>query len=89
VLTKDRAGGKTRRIRGALAPLLHWALLSRSAVSRIVGHAQAQPRSVTGAPPGRSRGRLRLLRRPHAAGVGSGKVVRLPVLTVVGVLADG
>jgi putative transposase len=36
VLATYLAGGNTRRIRGALAPLLHGAPLSRSAVSRIV-----------------------------------------------------
>ena len=36
------AGGNTRRLRGALAPLLKAAPLSKSAVSRIVGTFKAE-----------------------------------------------
>ena len=89
VLATYLAGGNTRRIRGALAPLLHGAPLSRSAVSRIVATLKS---SLEGWP-----------RRPVddlevvyvyldalALRVRSGgKVVSVPVLAVVGVLADG
>jgi hypothetical protein len=73
VLGTYLAGGNTRRIRGALAPLLHGAPLARSAVSRIVAHPQEQPGGVADAPPGRSRGRLRLPRRSRAAGAQRGR----------------
>ena len=83
------AGGNTRRIRGALAPLLKAAPLSKSAVSRIVATLRddlAMWRS-------RSLADLDVLfvyldalaLRVRSAG----KVVRMPVLTAVGVLTDG
>ena len=60
VLATYLAGGNTRRIRGALAPLLHGAPLSRSAVSRIVATLKNGLDALANAPPGRPRGRVRL-----------------------------
>jgi putative transposase len=89
VLATYRAGGNTRRIRGALAPLLHGAPLSRSAVSRIV----ATLTSSLAAWQARPLGDLELVYAyldALALRVRSGgKVVSLPVLAVVGVRADG
>jgi transposase-like protein len=89
VLATYLAGGNTRRIRGALAPLLKGAPLSRSAVSRIV----ATLRQSLEAWQSRSLADLdvvylyldALALRVRSAG----KVVSVPVLGVVGVLADG
>jgi transposase-like protein len=83
------AGGNTRRIRGALAPLLKAAPLSKSAVSRIV----ATLRDELATWMSRSLADLDVLfiyldalaLRVRSAG----KVVRVPVLTAVGVLVDG
>lgn len=89
VLATYLAGGNTRRIRGALAPLLHDAPLSRSAVSRIV----ATLTSSLEAWQQRSLGDLEVVYAyldALALRVRSGgKVVCVPVLAVVGVLADG
>ena len=89
VLGTYLAGGNTRRIRGALAPLLHGAPLSRSAVSRIV----ATLTSSLAAWQARPLGDLELVYvylDALALRVRSGgKVVSLPVLAVVGVRADG
>jgi putative transposase len=83
------AGGNTRRLRGALAPLLKGAPLSKSAVSRIVGTL----RTALEAWRARSLADLdvvyvyldALALRVRSAG----KVVSVPVLSVVAVLADG
>jgi putative transposase len=83
------AGGNTRRLRGALSPLLKAAPLSKSAVSRIVGTLKAEleiwrtrslaPLDVVG-----------LYLDALALRVRSaGKVVSVPVLGVVAVLTDG
>src|SRR5207249_66683 len=83
------AGGNTRRIRGALQPLLKAAPLSKSAVSRVVATLKG------GLEAWRTRSLADLdviyvyldgfaLRVRRA-----GKVVSVPVLGVVGVLSDG
>jgi putative transposase len=83
------AGGNMRRIRGALRPLLKAAPLSKSAVSRIVATLKAaleawQTRSLADLDV------VYLYLDAIALRVRSaGKVVSLPVLGVVGVLADG
>ena len=89
VLATYLAGGNTRRLRGALGPLLHGAPLSRSAVSRIVATLKGSldawltqslaEREVVYAYLDA------LMLRVRSAG----KVVSAPVLAVVGVLADG
>src|SRR5713226_6500924 len=83
------AGGNTRRIRGALAPLLKAAPLSKSAVSRIVATLRE----------GLAAWMTRALREVDLVYLyldaltlrvrSAGKVVSVPVLTAVGVLADG
>src|SRR5687767_15108127 len=89
VIATYLAGGNTRRIRGALQPLLKAAPLSKSAVSRVIatlkGGLEAwRTRSLTDLDviyvylDGFA---LRVRR--------SGKVVSVPVLGVVGVLVDG
>jgi putative transposase len=83
------AGGNTRRLRGALGPLLKGAPLSKSAVSRIVGTLKAdleawRTRSLA------SLDVLGLYLDAFALRVRSaGKVVSVPVLAVVAVLTDG
>jgi transposase-like protein len=89
VLATYLAGGNTRRIRGALGPLLKGASLSKSAVSRIV----ATLRGSLEAWQSHSLADLdvvylyldALALRVRSAG----KVVSVPVLGVVAVLADG
>jgi transposase-like protein len=83
------AGGNTRRIRGALQPLLKAAPLSKSAVSRVVGTLKD----------GLEAWRARSLADLDVIYVyldgfalrvrSAGKVVSVPVLGVVGVLSDG
>jgi putative transposase len=83
------AGGNTRRIRGALQPLLKTAPLSRSAVSRVVATLKD----------GLEAWRTRALADLDVIYVyldgfalrvrSAGKVVSTPVLGVVGVLPDG
>lgn len=83
------AGGNTRRIRGALRPLLKAAPLSKSAVSRVVATLKA----------GLEAWRTRSLADLDVLYVyldgfalrvrSAGKVVSVPVLGVVGVLPDG
>jgi len=83
------AGGNTRRIRGALAPLLKTAPLSKSAVSRVVATLREELETWRA----RALGDLdvvyvyldALALRVRSAG----KVVSVPVLMAVGVLADG
>jgi len=83
------AGGNTRRIRGALQPLLKAAPLSKSAVSRVVatlkdGLEAWRTRSLT------DLGVIYVYLDGFALRVRSaGKVVSVPVLGVVGVLPDG
>jgi len=89
VLATYLAGGNTRRIRGALQPLLRAAPLSRSAVSRII----AALKEGLEAWMRRSLADLdvvylyldALALRVRSAG----RVVSVPVLGVVGVLVDG
>jgi putative transposase len=83
------AGGNTRRLRGALAPLLKAAPLSKSAVSRIVGTLKAELEAW----------RTRSLADMDVFGLyfddialrvrSAGKVTSVPVLGVVAILADG
>ncbi len=83
------AGGNTRRLRGALQPLLKAAPLSKSAVSRIVGTLKAgletwRTRSLADLPV------VYLYLDALALRVRSaGKVVSVPVLGTVAVLAGG
>jgi transposase-like protein len=89
VLATYLAAGNTRRLRGALAPLLKAAPLSRSAVSRIVGTLKGtlerwQQRSLA------DLDIVYLYLDALALRVRSaGKVVGVPVLGIVAVLADG
>ena len=83
------AGGNTRRLRGALAPLLKAAPLSKSAVSRIVGTLKAELEAW----------RTRSLADVDVFGLyldaialrvrSAGKVTSVPVLGVVAILTDG
>src|SRR5256885_15074075 len=83
------AGGTTRRIRGALQPLLKAAPLSKSAVSRVVATLKD----------GLEAWRTRSLADLDVIYVyldgfalrvrSAGKVVSVPVLGVIGVLPDG
>jgi putative transposase len=83
------AGGNTRRIRGALQPLLKAAPLSKSAVSRVIttlkaGLEEWRTRSLTDLDV------IYVYLDGFALRVRSaGKVVSVPVLGVVGVLTDG
>src|SRR5947209_7806710 len=83
------AGGNTRRIRGALRPLLKDAPLSKSAVSRVVATLKTelatwQTRSLADVDA------VYLYLDAFALRVRSaGKVVSVPVLGVVGVRSDG
>lgn len=83
------AGGNTRRIRGALQPLLKAAPLSKSAVSRVIatlknGLETWRKRSLADLDV------IYLYLDGFALRVRSaGKVVCVPVLGIVGVLADG
>jgi putative transposase len=83
------SGGNTRRIRGALRPLLKNAPLSKSAVSRVVGTLRADWESWRK----QSLGDLKvvyLYLDAIALKVRSaGKVTSLPVLAAVAVLVDG
>jgi transposase-like protein len=83
------SGGNTRRIRGALAPLLKGAPLSKSAVSRVVGTLKGEFEAWRRA----SLTELELAFLYLDAivlKVRSGRqVTRLPVLVALGVLADG
>jgi len=83
------AGGNTRKLRGALAPLLKAAPLSKSAVSRIVGTLRVELEAW----------RTRSLAELHVFGLyldaialrvrSGGKVTSVPVLGVVAILSDG
>src|SRR6185295_20370379 len=89
VIATYLAGGNTRRIRGALQPLLKAAPLSKSAVSRVIatlkGGLEAwRKRSLADVDV------IYLYLDAFALRVRSGgKVASVPVLGVVGVLADG
>jgi transposase-like protein len=83
------AGGNTRRLRGALAPLLKAAPLSKSAVSRVVGTLKTELEAW----------RTRSLAELDVFGLyldaialrvrSAGKVTSIPVLGVVAIPADG
>src|SRR2546425_11669965 len=82
------AGGNTRRIRGALQPLLKAAPLSKSAVSRVVATLKTElaawrTRSLADVDA------VYLYLDAFALRVRAGKVVSVPVLGVVGVRSDG
>jgi putative transposase len=89
VVTTYLAGGNTRRLRGALAPLLKAAPLSKSAVSRVVGTLKIELEAW----------RTRSLAELEVFGLyldaialrvrSAGKVVSVPVLGVVAILTDG
>jgi transposase-like protein len=89
VIATYLAGGNTRRIRGALQPLLKAAPLSKSAVSRVIATLKG----------GLETWRTRALADLDVIYVyldgfalrarSGGKVVSVPMLGVVGVLADG
>jgi transposase-like protein len=89
VIATYLAGGNTRRIRGALQPLLKAAPLSKSAVSRVIATLKG------GLEAWRTRSLVELdviyvYLDGFALRVRSGgKVVSVPVLGVVGVLVDG
>src|SRR3990172_7249152 len=89
VLATYLAGANSRRLRGALRPLLKAAPLSKSAVSRVVATLKAEveawrPRSLADLDV------LGLYLDAVALRVRSaGKVVSVPVLGVVAVLTDG
>jgi putative transposase len=83
------AGGNTRRIRGALQPLLKAAPLSKSAVSRVVATLQDALAAWRTRPLG-DVDAIYLYLDGFALRVRSaGRVVSVPVLGVVGVLLDG
>jgi transposase-like protein len=89
VIATYLAGGNLRRLRGALAPLLKTAPLSKSAVSRVVATLKAELDAWATRPLGELDvvyAYLDAMGLPVRTG---GKVVRVPVLAVVGVLADG
>jgi putative transposase len=89
VIATYLAGGNTRRIRGALQPLLKAAPLSKSAVSRVIatlkdGLEAWRTRSLA------DLDTIYVYLDGFALRVRSaGKVVSVPVLGVIGVLADG
>jgi len=89
VIATYLAGGNTRRIRGALQPLLKAAPLSKSAVSRVIATLKGDleawgTRSLTDLDV------IYVYLDGFALRVRSGgKVVSVPVLGVVGVLVDG
>ena len=89
VLATYLAGGNTRRIRGALAPLLHGAPLSRSAVSRIVATLKSSLEAWQRRPLVDLEVVYAYLDALALRVRSGGKVVSVPVLAVVGVLADG
>jgi len=89
VLAMYLAGGSTRRLRGALAPLLHGAPLSRSAVSRVVATLKGSLDAWLTQPLADREGVYAYLDALMLRVRSAGKVVSAPVLAVVGVLADG
>lgn len=83
------AGANTRRLRGALAPLLKAAPLSKSAVSRIVATLRAGLDAWMTRPLADLDVVYLYLDALHLRVRTGGKVVSVPVLAAVGVLADG
>ena len=89
VIATYLAGGNTRRLRGALMPLLKGAPLSKSAVSRIVGTLRSSLETWRTRALG-DQDVVYLYLDALALRVRSaGKVVSVPVLGAVAVLADG
>jgi transposase-like protein len=89
VLAIYLAGGNTRRLRGALGPLLHGAPLSRSAVSRIVATLKGSLDAWLTQPLADREVVFAYLDALMLRVRSAGKVVSAPVLAVVGVLAAG
>jgi putative transposase len=83
------AGGNTRRIRGALQPLLNAAPLSKSAVSRVVATLKDGLAAWRTRPLGDVDAILLYLDGFALRVRSGGKIVNVPVLGVVGVLPDG
>jgi transposase-like protein len=83
------AGGNTRRIRGALQPLLKAAPLSKSAVSRVVATLKDGLAAWRTRPLGDVDAIFLYLDGFALRVRSAGKVVSVPVLGVVGVLPDG
>ncbi len=83
------AGGNTRRIRGALAPLLKTAPLSKSAVSRVVSTLKTDLDAWLRQPLDALEPVILYLDALALRVHSGGRVVSVPVLAVVGVLADG
>ena len=89
VLATYLAGGNTRRLRGALGPLLRGAPLSRSAVSRIVATLKGSLDAWLTQPLAEREVVYVYLDALMLRVRSAGKVVSAPVLVVVGVLTDG
>ena len=89
VLAIYLAGGNTRRLRGALGPLLHGAPLSRSAVSRIVATLKGSLDAWLTQPLADREVVYAYLDALMLRVRSAGKVVSAPVLAVVGVLVTG
>jgi len=89
ILATYLAGANTRRIRGALQPLLRAAPLSRSAVSRIVATLKEALDAWMRRPLAGLEVLFLYLDAIALRVRSAGKVVSLPVLGVVAVLADG
>jgi transposase-like protein len=83
------AGTNTRRIRGALAPLLKSAPLSKSAVSRVVATLRESLQTWMNRSLADVDGIVVYLDAIALRVRSAGRVVSLPVLGAVGVLADG
>ena len=89
VLATYLAGGNTRRIRGALGPLLKGAPLSKSAVSRIIATLRGSLEAWQSRPLADLEVVYLYLDALALRVRSAGKVVSVPVLGVVAVLADG
>jgi transposase-like protein len=89
VLGTYLAGANTRRLRGALAPLLKAAPLSKSAVSRIVATLRGALDTWMTRPLADLDVIYLYLDALHLRVRTGGKVVSVPVLAAVGVFADG
>jgi putative transposase len=83
------AGTNTRRIRGALAPLLKGAALSKSAVSRVVATLRESLQTWMSRSLAEVDGIVLYLDAIALRVRSAGRVVSLPVLGAVGVLPDG
>jgi putative transposase len=83
------AGGNTRRLQGALQPLVRGVALSKSAVSRIVGTLRTQLEAWQTRPLAECAPVYLYLDALVLRVRSAGKVVGVPVLAAVAVLADG